>query len=166
MKDKALGADLQILVVDGSESPSDEDTKMVDNAPQNTVVAVNKADLRQKGGIKAVCCRFDKQKIVHTSAKTGEGIEKLKETIKKTLVENTGAVESNEVALTGIRQKQAVETALEAVNIFFMHLEQEESPEILSIKVKEAMDSLGEITGETTTEEMLGVIFGKFCIGK
>ncbi len=165
-QDKALGADLQILVLDGSETPSDEDVKMVENAPENTVLAINKVDLRQEGDFKTVCGVFGEKKTVHTSAKTGEGVEKLKETIRKTLMENTGAVESNEAALTGIRQKQAVETALEAINTFLILLEQKESPEILSIKVKEAMDSLGEITGETTTEEMLGVIFGKFCIGK
>lgn len=165
-KEKALGADLQILVVDGSVSPSDEDMKIVENASENTVLAVNKSDLQQKSGLKAVCDRFGEQKTVHTSAKTGEGVEKLKEAIRKTLMKNTEAFESNEVALTGIRQKQAVENALESINIFLSLLEKKESPEILSIKVKEAMDSLGEITGETTTEEMLGVIFGKFCIGK
>ncbi len=163
-QDKALGADLQILVLDGSKPPSGEDVKMVEKAPENTVVSINKADLPQDDGFKTD--RFGEKKTVHTSAKTGQGVEELKEAVRKTLMENTGTVESNEAALTGIRQKQAVETALEAVNVFFALVEQKESLEILSIKVKEAMDSLGEITGETTTEEMLGVIFGKFCIGK
>ena len=165
-QDRAQSADLQILVIDGSESLCDGDMKMVENAPENTILAVNKVDLKQKSGAKTLCDRFGEQKTVHTSAKTGEGVEKLKETVRQTLMENIGTVESDEAALTGTRQKQAVETALEAVNAFLSLLEHKESPEILSIKVKEAMDSLGEITGETTTEEMLGVIFKKFCIGK
>ncbi len=164
-QDKALGADIRVLVVDGSEPLSGEDRKAVENCPENTVVVVNKTDMGT-AGMNGVRCGTGVEKTVFTSAKTGEGIENLKETIGKTLTENTDPVESNEAALTGIRQKHCVENALRAVNLFLTLMEQKESPEILSIKVKEAMDSLGEITGETSTEDMLGVIFGKFCIGK
>ncbi len=164
-RDKALGADIRILVVDGSVPACVEDIKTVKNALENTVLAVNKADLG-KYAIKAFLERFPKEKTVSTSAKTGEGIKELKKTIGTILMSDSRPIESNEAVLTGIRQKKAVEKALDAINIFLELLKDEESPEILSIKVREAMDALGEITGETTTEELLGVIFGKFCIGK
>ncbi len=164
-RDRTLGADLQILVVDGSLKPSGEEIKALENAPENTVLAVNKSDL-SKSGIENFQKNFPVEKSVSTSAKTGEGIGELKETIERMLMDNTSQAESNEAVLTGIRQKKAVEKAVDSIQMFLSLLKQKESPEILSIKIKEAMDSLGEITGETTTEELLGVIFGKFCIGK
>lgn len=164
-REKAFGADLQILVVDGSVTLSGKDTKMIETSPVNTVLAVNKSDLN-KAGIKTVRNRFPMKKSVSTSAKTGEGVEILKETIGRILMENMPPVESNEAVLTGIRQKTAVEKAYDSTQMFINLLKRKESPEILSIKIKEAMDMLGEITGETTTEELLGAIFSKFCIGK
>ncbi len=164
-RDKALGADLQILVLDGSVRLFDEEMKTVETAKQNTILAVNKSDLG-KTAIKALQSKFPAERTVSTSAKTGEGIDALKETISKTLMAETSPVESNEAVLTSVRQKKAVENALNATRMFLNLLKHRESPEILSIKTKEAMDSLGKITGETTTEELLGVIFGKFCIGK
>jgi len=164
-KDRALGADLQILVIDGSIPLSEEEVEMVENSEKNTILAINKLDLAGES-IKNVFKRFDMRKAVSTSAKTGEGIQTLQKTIKKALIENTKFVETNEVALTCLRHKEATERAFHAAKELLNLLNRKEPPEILSIRVKEAMDSLGEITGETTTEEMLGVIFGKFCIGK
>lgn len=164
-KEKARDSDVQIIVIDSARPLSDGEREMIENAPAPAVVAVNKSDLG--GGLFCeVRSAFPQRKTVATSAKTGAGIEDLKEVVRETLVKDTAPVETNEAALTSIRHKQAAEAALGAVNAFLKLLEEKESAEILSIKVKEAMDKLGEITGETSTEEMLGVIFGKFCIGK
>lgn len=164
-REKALGCDVQVVVVDSGLPLSGEEREMIGQISSNAVVAVNKSDL---GGdlFHEVARAFPQKKAVATSAKTGAGIDDLKEAVRETLMKDTAPVETNEAALTGIRHKQSVEAALEAVNSFLKLLEEKESPEILSIKVREAMDRLGEITGETSTEEMLGVIFGKFCIGK
>ncbi len=164
-KDRALGADMQILVIDGSIPLSEEEVGMVENSEKNTILVINKSDLAGKN-IKSIQNRFEMRETALTSAKTGEGIQILKGKIGKTLMENTKPMETNEAALTCLRHKEAVEKALLDVKEFLSLLNGKESPEILSIKAREAIDSLGEITGETTTEEILGVIFGKFCIGK
>lgn len=164
-REKALGCDVQIVVIDSARALSDEEREMIENTHADAVIAVNKSDLGEN-----LFCEvgnaFPQRKVVATSAKTGAGIDDLKETVRETLMKDAAPVETNEAALTSIRHKQSVEAALEAVETFLKLLEEKESAEILSIKVREAMDKLGEITGETSTEEMLGVIFGKFCIGK
>jgi len=68
--------------------------------------------------------------------------------------------------LTEQRHKLALESAVHRLRSFLQLLESGESPEFLSINIRSALDSIGEITGEVTTEEILGRIFSKFCIGK
>jgi tRNA modification GTPase len=68
--------------------------------------------------------------------------------------------------LTELRHKLALETSVHSLRSFLLMLESGESPEFLAIDIRAALDSIGEIAGEVTTEEILGRIFSKFCIGK
>ena len=164
-KEMTLGADIRVIVVDASEALSEQDLNTFENASENAVIAVNKSDLNTEKAIEVRNC-FPGRTVVPTSAKTGEGITGLKEAIRTKITAGGVPVENNEAALTNLRHKQSTQKALEATDGFISLLERGESAEIVSIKVKEAMDSLGEITGETSTEEILGVIFSNFCIGK
>ena len=65
-----------------------------------------------------------------------------------------------------LRQKLALERAQKALIKALHNLERQESPEIVAMDIREALDCLGEITGETTTEEVIDHIFNRFCIGK
>ncbi|NIP30642.1 MAG: tRNA uridine-5-carboxymethylaminomethyl(34) synthesis GTPase MnmE, partial [Candidatus Dadabacteria bacterium] len=90
----------------------------------------------------------------------------LKNKIFSSIIETKENLEASEVVLTNLRQKNSIENSIKYLNLFIELLNNNESPEILAIDLRSSMDSLGEITGEITTEDILGRIFSKFCIGK
>jgi len=68
--------------------------------------------------------------------------------------------------ITELRHKTAIQRSKTSLLSFLKALERGESPEFLAVDLRSAMDCLGEITGEITTEDILGRIFSKFCVGK
>lgn len=130
------------------------------------VLVVNKSDLPQKVSNEYLAELMTRKRIVRTSAKLGTGIEELKGKIYETLLGRSGRVEGNEIIITELRHKSAIEMAKNSLLTFLKAIERGESPEFLAIDLRSALDSLGGITGEITTEDVLGRIFSKFCIGK
>ncbi|HQV30938.1 MAG TPA: tRNA uridine-5-carboxymethylaminomethyl(34) synthesis GTPase MnmE [Calditrichia bacterium] len=103
--------------------------------------------------------------LVALSAKSGEGIGALKKCIKESLI-GEQSLESEEIVVTSARHKKALAQTIEALLHADQSLHEGASDEILAVDIRLAMDHLGEITGETTSEDVLNHIFGNFCIGK
>ena len=160
-------ADVVLFVIDGSQGLTEEDKKLAEKLKNrgNVIVVINKKD----AGLKVSCKDVkDFKACVEISAKTGEGLEKLAETIGRIVMfEPEREIGSDEAVISNERQKQLLEKALESVNKVLNTLESGyESPEFLSIDIDEALKYLGELIGEVTTEDMLDIIFSRFCIGK
>lgn len=149
-------ADVAVFVIDMAEGgTSEEDARvleMVKDKPLITVV--NKVDLSNvKSMIPA---------DVYTSAVTGEGVEKLKELLYQ---KSFGARTEDAAFLIEQRHFDALERAQTSLQKGIIAC-QFEPLDLIGIDVKEAWDSLGEITGETATEAIITEIFEKFCVGK
>ncbi len=166
-KKKAGEAELVICVIDGSAVLDEDDYEVLSSLKgKQAVLVVNKADAGLKvsdGELRQFCAP---ERTVHTSAKAGTGMDDLKETINSLLRGKEGRKEAGEVVLTELRHKLAIEKAAESLSSFLNLLDTGESPEFLALDLRVALDSLGEITGEVTTEDVLGRIFSKFCVGK
>ncbi|MDX1719070.1 MAG: tRNA uridine-5-carboxymethylaminomethyl(34) synthesis GTPase MnmE, partial [Salegentibacter mishustinae] len=98
------------------------------------------------------------------SAKTGVGVEELKEKLLEFV--NTGALRNNNTIVTNSRHYNALLKALEEINKVEEGLNTELSGDLLAIDIREALEYFGEITGQVTNDELLGNIFSNFCIGK
>ena len=153
-------ADLVVVLLDGSEKLSDEDIEVLAQVKDLTyLIAVNKYDLEQ-----SKIELNGNSKVLHISAKTGENLDELQKAIIEPFsaqdVDNAGFLISdarhNDLLL---RTKTEIENS---INL----LEQKMSEEIVLIGLHNALRYLGQITGETTTEDMLTRIFSTFCIGK
>ncbi|MGI5916682.1 MAG: tRNA uridine-5-carboxymethylaminomethyl(34) synthesis GTPase MnmE [Anaerolineae bacterium] len=154
-------ADLVVMVVDGSEAVTEADREvaaLIGDKP--TVVVRNKSDLPQVYNGKDL---LPGAPAVTLSARTGEGIPALEETLAEMVFSGrvtTSASAGNprhgdlfRRALTHVRDAlEADATGMPA--------------DMISIDVTEAIDALGEVTGETATEDLLDTIFSNFCIGK
>ncbi|MDX9697761.1 MAG: tRNA uridine-5-carboxymethylaminomethyl(34) synthesis GTPase MnmE, partial [Bacteroidales bacterium] len=98
------------------------------------------------------------------SAKTGENIEQL---ITELLsVVNLNALNQNEVIITNMRHYEALQRASESLQRAIDGLDTGITGDFLAQDIRETLHYLGEITGEITTNEILGNIFKSFCIGK
>lgn len=164
---KAQEAEFIIIVIDGSSTPDNDDLEVLNRRDnKKCVIVLNKSDL----GIN-LSEEFLKQipgelPVAEISALNGEGIEELRTLIYNTIIESENNTESSETVLTDLRHKHSLQSCKKHITSFIKLLKREESPEFLALDLRVTLDSLGEITGEVTTEELLGKIFSKFCIGK
>ncbi|GGG42942.1 tRNA modification GTPase MnmE [Croceivirga lutea] len=102
--------------------------------------------------------------ILQISAKTGHGIEEL----KKALLNKSVATNINDgnTIVTNSRHFGALQSALEEIEKVKEGLDEDLSSDLLAIDIRQALYHLGEITGNVTTDDLLGNIFSNFCIGK
>ncbi|HIT55197.1 TPA: tRNA uridine-5-carboxymethylaminomethyl(34) synthesis GTPase MnmE, partial [Candidatus Galligastranaerophilus intestinigallinarum] len=101
--------------------------------------------------------------VLPISSKTGKNIEELKELIYKNVVD----VDIDNIEFTtNQRQQESLQNALIAINNALLGTKNKELQDLISIDIKTALISLGEITGEVINDEILNSIFDKFCIGK
>ncbi len=164
--EKAEAADVVIILLDGSEDLTKEDREIIDrNRGRNIALVVNKSDLPQKITTESLRETIPEAEPLWISAKYDEGIPEMKEKIHSLVLNESGG-NSPDIIVTDLRHKRALEEALENCIAAGEGISGGFSPELPSLEIKEALDHLGEILGETTTEEILDSIFSRFCIGK
>ena len=147
----------------------------IDTAQQTLVLLLNKSDLCPTASaecvdlLKSTACEIIGQNEGHVyiqtlSAKTGNGLDQL----QKTLSEIQQAMNANHdaVLVTNLRHYEALKHASESLHAVSKGLEDGIPTDLVAQDLREALYYLGSITGEITTEEVLGSIFGRFCIGK
>ena len=102
--------------------------------------------------------------MVIISAKDQKMVHKLAEKLVQTIKPETG--KENDIIITNIRHYEALVNTGDALLRVMKGMEQDISNDLLAQDIREALHWLGEITGEITTDEILGNIFKNFCIGK
>jgi tRNA modification GTPase len=164
----AADADLLVIVVDGSEPLTEEDQLVLDDASGKLhVIAVNKSDLPNFSPARVEEKIRDADRpapAVAVSALTEDGIVQLRDALLKPFVNGNGAAEG--LMITNARHHDLLLRATDAIASSEARIRERASEEIILIGLHNALKFLGEITGETTTEEILGQIFSTFCIGK
>jgi tRNA modification GTPase len=165
-KDKLDQADLILLVIDGSVDQDDRVAELVPDAKMSKIVVIcNKVDLPRKVSLDELQRCFPGSRIVATSALYKRGIEELKETIASLITTNSPSSPAQTV-ITNLRHKVALEKTMEALKEAQEGLHKNIPPEFTAADLQSALHCLGEITGQTSGEEVLDQIFSRFCIGK
>jgi tRNA modification GTPase len=138
----------------------DDFIAQLDIRPDNQVVIFNKIDLI---GEPAKVLNHDSGDQIFLSIKTGEGLDLLKNYLKKSVGYN-----ENQEAVFIARQRHvnALSEALTAIRTGLMQLQVHQAAEIVAEELRLAQNHLGEITGKISSDDLLGKIFSSFCIGK
>ncbi|WP_299534594.1 tRNA uridine-5-carboxymethylaminomethyl(34) synthesis GTPase MnmE [Ulvibacterium sp.] len=126
------------------------------------VVVANKKDLLDAERIDHI--KTENEDVLLLSAKRGVGVEALKSRLLEFV--NTGALRNNETIVTNTRHYNALLKALEEVEKVQEGMESGISGDLLAIDIRQALYHFGEITGEISSDDLLGNIFANFCIGK
>jgi tRNA modification GTPase len=124
----------------------------------HTVHVLNKMDLGEHENWKGV-------DAVRVSCETGEGFDALAAAIENHVFSGGAAHRDWTVAINA-RHQSCLERAREALDATRAAFDQNLSPEFIAEELRAALDAVGEVAGKADTEELLGVIFGRFCIGK
>ncbi len=166
-KERAEKADLVLLVLDGSRVLDQDDIEIFyEVRDKKKVVILNKKDLPQKISIEELKHHIPMDPIVTISALKNEGIKELKKLIYDTLIYREVMISPEHQIVANIRHKELLTKLNENLISALNNIEKEVSLEFIAFEFRSALDSLGEMVGETTTEEVLNRIFEQFCIGK
>jgi tRNA modification GTPase len=153
-------ADLVLVVIDAVDVSHPEDAVTIEALRDRPVlVAVNKVDLANTQQTIET-----QAPVVQTSALTGEGIPALRRAIVDAATK--GAPSSETALVTNLRQSRAIAQALAALNKAGEASASGIPHEMILLDLYEALGSLDALTGTTTTEDILRLIFSSFCIGK
>lgn len=125
-------------------------------------VIINKTDLLSEDAIQQLNSQVEN--VILISAKQKQGISELKEEL--TQLANIGAISNNQTIVSNSRHFEALNNALIAIKEVQSGIDNQISSDLFAIDIREALHHLGLISGEVTTDDLLGNIFANFCIGK
>jgi tRNA modification GTPase len=156
-------ADLVLLVVDGSEPLEAQDWEIAHSVgTQPTLVVVNKRDLSERAGVEGFLPQASR---VHLSALTGEGLAELEQAVVD-LVFSGRVLASQRPLVSNPRHQALLQQAREGIRAAQATLAQGLPDDLVAIDLTEAVAALGQITGQTVSEDLLETIFANFCLGK
>jgi tRNA modification GTPase len=162
-------ADVVLYVVDASRADSGgdlaEDMAMLSTMPKHsTILVINKVDLVDGEADLERYGPVAPETVVATSAASGEGLGELESAIVKVVTK--GHMSPGEAIVTNVRHQDALRRCEAHLGDALSAVEQGVPLDLVVIDVREALDALGEITGDTVDEDILDRIFSDFCVGK
>lgn len=159
-------AELVICVVDGSEGLTAEDEEILQAASEKPcVIIVNKSDLEIDTTLQQLQDRFGIDKVMPLSARTNEGIDRFAAWLKNYVYGSEGTL-SDGVYVQNARHEELLRQALQSLQDAQRAAQERLPYDCIVIDVRNAIDLLGEITGDTVQDEIINEIFARFCIGK
>ena len=187
--DKIAKADIVIAVADCQAASSDVQAQLSlirerMNGSQNLVVFVNKVDMIPGAGLDPACSDDsgplvagpiesvikemipEGSPVIYGSAKNGLGTDDLKNILEKIQKDRVSSSRSGDTMVSNVRHYNALCSAWEALKLVRAGLDSGTSTELVARDLRDVLYHLGSITGEISTDEVLGNIFKKFCIGK
>jgi len=156
---KIREADIVLFVFDAHSGLDEYDIEIYEKIrDKNVIIVGNKIDLGIKGSLE----NFDGKSIIMVSAITRKGIPDL----EKAIIDVAGVTETEQKVFISLRHSELLREVLDALETFKSAVMSGAGMEVAVVYLKEAVNKLGEIIGEITTEDILSNIFSKFCIGK
>jgi tRNA modification GTPase len=152
-------ADLALVILDQSVPLEDEDRQILTlTGARPRIVVCNKIDLPQAADLPTG------HEMVPVSARTGEGIEVLRQRIANFVL--AGKLQPDSLMIVNTRQEQLLRQAISALQDVRRGLDEGAMPDMLEIDLRAAWESLGVMIGEAVREDVVREIFARFCVGK
>jgi tRNA modification GTPase len=161
-------SDIAILVIDGSFGLTDEDLNILELKElkrKDILIAINKIDIAEEKRIVDIESRLEKYRILKISALKGYGIDRLKDNIYSIISSGIKRSPSDSI-ISNLRHSIALENALNSLLKAYDGIQNGIYPELIALEFKMALNFIGEILGEATSDDILNRIFSEFCIGK
>jgi tRNA modification GTPase len=141
--------------------------EMIKGSEKCLIILINKTDAapdNRKSDLAARINLKEKESLLFISAKDGSGLEELRLKLGEVVLKDK--LSSEEIIITNLRHYEALLKVSQSLERVMSGLENQIPEDLIAIDIRQAIHFLGEITGEITTDEILGNIFKNFCIGK
>ena len=160
------GSDLVLFLIEANSPLANADHQIYEKIKTKPVfVILNKIDLIQNNADTVIPDNWTYVERLRISALYDQGIDHLRDKIV-TWAGGENPVDLTEAIVPNLRHKLLLEQALSAAETITEELRKETSTELVAIHLQEAIDALGEITGDSTKVDVLDQIFSRFCVGK
>ncbi len=158
--------DVIIFILNAAEELTHEDFMIMELLKnKKAIILFNKTDLPVKCDIEEVRKKLVNKKIIYTSIKEGQGLKELEKTISDMVY--TGQIrQDNNLFITNVRHKNLLEKSKNYIIDAVSMLKRKEALDFIEIDLRNAWESLGEIIGESITEDIIDEVFARFCLGK
>ncbi len=170
---KLADAELVLFMLDATEPLAEDDRALYSSVKQNSkkqkvLLVLNKIDIAPGVSPEQYSAALGNEPLVSVSAKEHSGILELKDMVFSLITGSRKGPgwDPGAAVVPNVRHKGALKKGLEACRRVEKGLEAGVSPDLLAIDLQSALGYLGDIVGETTTEDVLDMIFEQFCIGK
>jgi len=158
-------AELIVIVLDGSREFDKLDSAIIERLEKKKVICcINKKDIKQKINIDNISAHYPTENIIKISALKGHGAKKLESRIKKIILNDE--IDLSERIIINERQKEILKKVISLLKKARTSMTKKISEEFPSADLMIAYNLLGEITGDTKSDDLLSRIFKNFCIGK
>ena len=159
-------ADLVIMMVDAQRGLNEDDHTMISQLlGKRLIILINKIDLVDEYEILKMEKKLEGKKILRISLKKEVGVDKLGHVIAQLFA--LGKINmKNEILLTNIRHRNLLGKSILSIDNALNAQNQGMPVEFIAMDIKEAADYLGQITGESVSEDIIHEIFSRFCLGK
>ncbi|MGB0404655.1 MAG: tRNA uridine-5-carboxymethylaminomethyl(34) synthesis GTPase MnmE, partial [Fusobacterium sp.] len=157
-------SDLVLFVLDSSKVLSKEDMEIYQTIENKKVIGIlNKIDQNKKIDISKLS-RI--KEWIEISALEKIGIENLEDKIYNYVISGEIEDSSEKLTITNIRHKSALEKTKQSIENIFETIDMGYPMDLIAVDLNDAIDSLSEVTGEISTEDLLDHVFSNFCVGK
>ena len=165
-KNLTQDADVVLYLVDSQKGMNDEDKEFINKCTEPLILVYTKMD-KEQGSSELEGAKSQEQNhpVVKVSSKTGQGLKDLFDQVTKILTAGL-STDREQAGLGSARQKEAVSQALESVKHALISADDNYTLDAVVQDLENALDSLGEVTGDVTPDDVLGSIFANFCVGK
>lgn len=165
-KEIAKNADLVIYIIDSSKKIEEEDKEILKLLKdKKAIIVLNKQDLDSQISKETKEIKEINKPIIKLSALKKEGIEQLYKEISEMF--NLGEIKIDDsVTVTNERHKETIKNAQKNANESINSIDNNMPVDIIQISIKQILEELGKITGNTVSEDIIDEIFKKFCLGK
>lgn len=160
-------AELVLLIIDISRKLTEDDLNLINLIKDKTVIVViNKVDLPAAVDDEEIKALLSEARFVKISALKQEGIEELKNTIYEVISDKMGFISDEGIITADERQRRVLDESRKFLEGALAAIDRGMPIEMVEIDIRDAWEKLGEITGDTISDEIINTIFQKFCIGK
>lgn len=165
-KEAFNSADFIIFILDGSEELTEEDRLIMEYiGERNALVLINKNDLGQKIDAHEIRDAMPGVRVIQTSLIKGEGITEIEDTIEE-LVYGGRISQKESLMVNNVRHIELLNRAADSLRDAYNMADAGEALDFIEVDVKNAYELLGEITGETVSDDIINEVFSRFCLGK
>ena len=165
-KEILAASELAVVVLDGSEPLRIEDKEILSSIEgREHVIIVNKVDLPCLLDLEALKAKFGPRNVLTLSVKSTKGVDAFVQWLKNFVYGAGGTVEKG-AFVQNVRHEKLLSTTRESLNDALIAAEKHIPYDCIVIDLRNAIDQLGAITGETVQDEIINEIFARFCLGK